>query len=105
MSTLLLTVGIIPSPEAAFPFGILEIGVGLPLLVFLLARQRRENTLQQMWFGFAIFSFGVQYVSRFFNDNYLVFILQSLVIASFLTVSRAEKNPEPQAIALPIGES
>ena len=105
LSTLLLTAGIIPSPESAFPFGILEAGVGLPLLVFLLARQRRENTLQQMWFGFALFSFGVQYVSRFFNDNYLVFILQSLVIASFLTVSRAEKNPEPQAIALPIGES
>ncbi|MBI3912992.1 MAG: hypothetical protein HY327_02165 [Chloroflexi bacterium] len=84
-STLLLVLGVIPSPETAFPFGIFEILFGAPVFLFLLARQRREeNTLRQVWFGFAILSFVVQFFSRFFNDNYVVFALQALVIASFI---------------------
>ncbi len=84
LGTFLLTLRVIPTPESAFPFGFFEALFGLPTLIFLLWRQRRENTLQQTWFGFAIFSFVVEFFSRFFADNYVVFILQSLVIAAFI---------------------
>ncbi len=86
--TFMLSLGVIPSPESAFPFGLFELVFGLPTLLFLLRHQRRENTLQQMWFGFGIFSFVVEFFSRFFADNYVVFILQAIVIALFIVPQR-----------------
>jgi hypothetical protein len=47
-------------------------------------RQWRNNTIQNVWLGFAVFSFTFQFFSRFFNDNYFVFVLQLLVIAAFI---------------------
>ncbi len=84
LGAFLLALKLIPTPESAFPFVLLEAIFGIPTLIFLLLRQRRENTLQQMWLGFAIFSFVLEFCSRFFADNYVVFILQSLVIAAFI---------------------
>lgn len=83
-STLLLWLGVISHPEAAFPFGMLELLFGLPILVWLLRRQWQDNTLPTVWLGFALFSFTFQFFSRFFSDNYFVFILQLLVIAYFM---------------------
>ncbi len=98
-STLLLALRVIPSPEASYPFGLFEFTFGLLVFAMLLIRQRHENTMQQMWFGFAALSFVVEFFSRFFNDNYAVFILQALVIAAFI----APKcwGDEPQAA--PVG--
>lgn len=87
-STLLLAARIIPSPESSFPLGLFEILFGLPVLIWLLMRQRRENTLSQVWFGFAVLSGVVEYFSRFFSDNYVVFVVQALVISSFITPIR-----------------
>lgn len=83
-STLLLATGLISSPEAAFPFIIFELLFGLLVLFLMLRRQWHNNTLQNMWLGFAAFSFTFQFFSRFFNDNYFVFILQLLVITTFI---------------------
>jgi hypothetical protein len=83
-STLLLTLGIIPTPEATFPFPLFELLFGLPVLFVMLRRQWRDNHLQNLWLGFVFFSFAFQFFSRFFNDNYFVFILQLLVIAFFM---------------------
>jgi uncharacterized membrane protein len=83
-STLLLAAGLIPTPESAFPFIIFELLFGLPVLLLALWRQWRNNTIQNVWLGFAVFSFTFQFFSRFFNDNYFVFVLQLLVIAAFI---------------------
>ena len=83
-STLLLAAGLIPTPESAFPFIIFELLFGLPVLLLMLGRQWRNNTIPNMWLGFAVFSFSFQFFSRFFNDNYFVFVLQLLVIAAFI---------------------
>lgn len=88
LSMLLYGAGIIPTAYSQFPFGLLEILLGLPTLLFLLYRQLCDNTLQRLWFSFAIFSFVIQYLSRFFNDNYVVFVLQSFIIASFIVPLR-----------------
>jgi hypothetical protein len=90
-STLLLATGAIPSAEARFPFGVLEAGFGIPTLILLLRWQWRENTLQRVWVGFAVLSFVVEYFSRFFNDNYVVFVLQALVIAVFIMPARFKR--------------
>ena len=83
-SLLMLWLGIIPHPEAAFPFVVFELIFGLPVLFLMLRRQWWENTITNMWLGFALFSFTFQFFSRFFNDSYFVFILQLLVIAYFM---------------------
>lgn len=82
-STLLLAFNVVPNPEAAFPFWLFELIFGLPTLLWLLWRQWRDNHLQNLLIGFAIFSFVFQFFSRFFSDNYFVFTLQLLVIAYF----------------------
>jgi hypothetical protein len=84
LSALMLAGGLLPTANAAFPFGIIEIAVGIPVLLLLLIRQQRQNTLQFVWLGFAIFSLVVEFISRFFNDNYLLFDFQALVIAAFI---------------------
>ncbi|MCL4394849.1 MAG: hypothetical protein M1482_08640 [Chloroflexi bacterium] len=83
-STLLVAAGLLPSANSAFPFGIIELLAGIPVLILLLVRKQRQNTLQFVWLGFAIFSLVVEYFSRFFNDNYLLVGLQALVIAAFI---------------------
>lgn len=92
-SNLLLASGIIPTPESAFPFFIFSMILGLGALIWLLRRQWLNNTLQYMWLGFVIFSFVVQFFSRFFNDNYVIFILQAIIIAAFLRPQRLADEP------------
>lgn len=87
-STLLLAIGLIPSAQAQFPFGIFQTLFGLPVLVLLARWQWRENTLRQVWICFAAFSFVIQYFSRFFNDNYVIFVFQALMIGLLMTPYR-----------------
>jgi hypothetical protein len=92
-STLLLAMGVIPSAEAQFPFGVLEGAFGISTLLLLLRWQWRENTLQRAWIGFAVLSFVVEYFSRFFNDNYVIFVLQALVIGALISPYRWRTEP------------
>jgi hypothetical protein len=80
----MLTLGLIPHPEAAFPFALFELLFGLPVLYLMLRRQWQENTLALAWLGYAFFGFTFQFFSRFFSDNYFVFLMQIVVIALFM---------------------
>ncbi len=97
-STLLLAAGVISSPESAFPFGIFEVLFGIPALILLLRWQWRENTLQRLWVGFAVFSFVIEYFSRYFNDNYVIFILQAFILAVFLKPIHRQAEIQPQPV-------
>jgi hypothetical protein len=99
ISAIFRAVNIIPSADSSFPFSIIELLVGLPTLALLLRWQWRENTLQAVWFGFAVLSFVIEYFSRFFNDNYFVFILQALVIGSFILPYRWERTAQTDPTA------
>lgn len=83
-STLLLAFNLVPSPEVAFPFWIFELIFGLSVMLLMLWRQWRDNNLQNLIIGYALFSLTFQFFSRFFSDNYFVFTLQLLVIAYFI---------------------
>jgi hypothetical protein len=97
ISSFLLVSGVIPTPESAFPFVILSLIFGAAALIWALRRQRSNNTLQYMWIGFVVFSFVVQFFSRFFNDNYAIFIFQAFVIAAFLRPGRFADEPAQDA--------
>ena len=95
-STLMLTLGVIPDPEGSFPFIIFQMLFGLPVFFLMLWRQWKHNTTQHMWAGFAIFAFTFQFFSRFFNDNYFIFVAQCLVIALFIFPFQYTQNEEMQ---------
>jgi len=64
-----------------WPFLLPEIIVCLPLLLFLLWRQVRSNTIGMMLYGYIILLLAYSYVSRFFQPNYLGFMLGILTLA------------------------
>lgn len=88
-STLLLGLGLLPDRMAYFPFWALQVAFGLPTLLWLLGRQFRENTLGQMYLGFAGLLFVVLYFSRFLNENYVGFLV-AVAALGLLT-----REPEP----------
>lgn len=88
-SHLMVAFGFLPSYEASFPFLIPSLLLGIPVLFYGWRRQWHENSLSNLWLGFSLFSFAFQFFSRFFNDNYLIFIIQTLLIAAFLDVDKA----------------
>jgi hypothetical protein len=96
-STLLLAFGVIPSPYAAFPFGIFQIIFGLPTLIVLLIQQYRENTVRRMWMGYAMFFFVITFFSRFLNDHYFIFALQVFLLGAFMSPLRQSQATDSQA--------
>jgi uncharacterized membrane protein len=84
LGALLLACGIIKSNTAYFPFWILQLIFGLPLLIYLLKRQRRENNLQRCWLNYGIFLTPMAFLSRFFQTNYLGYAIAVFSIAFFV---------------------
>jgi len=74
----------VENSTATFPFAIFQIVVGGLILIGLLVRQWRNNTLSQMAMNYAILFFVFAFFSRTFNDNHLGFAMTCLVLASLL---------------------
>jgi uncharacterized membrane protein len=84
LGALLLACGVIKSNTAYFPFWILQLIFGLPLLIYLLKKQRRENNLQRCWLNYGIFLTIMAFLSRFFQTNYLGYAIAVFSIAFFV---------------------
>ncbi len=83
-ANLILALGLVESRLGYFPFWLFELLFGLPLLLFLLWRQVRDNTLQAMFYGYGFFLLIFFYFSRFLNENYVGYILACLALACFV---------------------
>jgi hypothetical protein len=81
---LLVSLGLLPSNMAQFPFGVLQIAIGLPVALWLLWRQWRQPNLPAAIAGFAILLFISQFFSRIFNDNYLGLIISLMAVAALM---------------------
>ena len=78
-----LATGSLTDRFAYWPFWIPELLISIPLLIFLLTKQMRNNiTANVYWYG-AIFLLGFAYFSRFLNENYLGFILALFALGYF----------------------
>ena len=93
LSALLLACGVIKSNTAYFPFWILQLIFGLPLLIYLLKKQRRENNLQRCWLNYGIFLTLMAFLSRFFQTNYLGY---GIVVLSLGFLIDPAPPPPPQ---------
>ncbi len=92
-----LALGWVQSRFDHFPFLLAELVVGLPLLVWLLVRQARQNTLANACWHYALFLLVFFFVSRFLNENYLGFVLAFLAIGA-LAAQPVLAGPTPQAL-------
>jgi len=80
-STLLLWLGVIPSPLATFPFVAIQLVTSVPVLIGALRAQRRNNTMSQALFGGAMVFLVFMFFSRFFQNNYFQFALIVVILA------------------------
>ncbi|HEY53421.1 MAG TPA: DUF2029 domain-containing protein [Caldilineae bacterium] len=85
----ILATGSLADRFAYWPFWIPELLVSVPLLVFLLSRQLRDNTVSSVYWHGAIFLLGFSYFSRFLNENYLGFILALFALGFFINSHHA----------------
>ena len=97
ISNVVLALDLVPSRLAYFPFWIPEIVVSLPLLLFTLRRQWRENTLANVvWHGGVLF-FAYAFASRFLNENYLGFVVAVLALGALAAPPVAHSPPSAPA--------
>jgi hypothetical protein len=68
-----------------WPFWLPQLALGAPLLLWLLRRQARHNSLANATWHYGLLLFAFFYVSRFLNENYLGFITALLAIGYFAT--------------------
>lgn len=79
-SNFVLLAGAVSDRFAQWPFQWLEIGLGVPVLLWLIYRQIRQNTIANACWSYAIFLLVFFYGSRFLNENYLGYILAFLIL-------------------------
>jgi hypothetical protein len=76
-----LGLGLVDSKLDYFPFWIPELFTCLPLLLFLLWKQAKANTLGAVLYSYSALMFVFFYFSRFLNENYVGFILAFAALA------------------------
>ncbi len=91
-SAILLAIGLIPNPQADFPFAAVEIAVAAPIAAYFLRRLWREPSLALMLGGYALTLLAFLFFGRYFQGNYLGYIL---AVASPILFLRSEREPRP----------
>jgi hypothetical protein len=96
LANFVLALGLVDSRLDYFPFWIPELLICLPLMLYLLRRQWKHNSLASMLYHYAFLALAFFYTSRFMNENYLGYLLAVIAIAIFVDSSpSAESLPSP----------
>ena len=80
----ILAWGGLPDRFAYWPFWIPELIIAVPLIIVLLFKQLRNNTISSWFWHGAILLLGFAYFSRFLNENYLGFILALFALGYYV---------------------
>jgi len=83
-SALLLALGVIEYRQADFPFALIEILVATPIAMWWIRRLWREPTLAVLLSGYAITLLAFLFFGRYFQGNYLGYILAVATPVPFL---------------------
>lgn len=87
-SNFVLALQLVSSRFAYWPFWVPQLLVSLPLLVWLLRWQVRDNTLAGAAWRYGFFLFVFLFVSRFMNENYLGYVLALWALGYFVAESK-----------------
>ncbi len=88
---LLMGAGIIPTFVSPFPFQIMQLAIGIPLLLWMLRYQYKRD-LGAMLLASAAFIFGFGTVSRFFHHNYVGVVLALATIGILINFAEQAKQ-------------
>jgi len=83
IATLLIGAGVMEHGDY-FPFWILQLAAGVPMLWLLLRRQAAANSLGVMLASYGILTFLLLFLSRSFHDNYMGYIISVMAFAYYL---------------------
>lgn len=83
-SALLLTLGVIEYRQADFPFAVIEIAVAAPVALWWLRKLWRQPDLATLLTGYALTLLGFLFFGRYFQGNYLGYILAVATPVPFL---------------------
>jgi hypothetical protein len=83
-SALLLALGVIEYRQADFPFAAIEIAVATPVAIWWLRRLWREPTFATLLTGYALTLLAFLFFGRYFQGNYLGYILAVATPVPFL---------------------
>lgn len=89
-SRLLLSLNVIKNSSDYYPFWIWQLSLGLPTLFILLKKQAKDNNLSRMIFNYGLFLSVFWFLSRYFNDNHLVFITMIFASAYFFSLEKVD---------------
>jgi len=87
ISEWLVALGALSSRTAEFPFGVMQVAIGLPLLVVLSRAQMRNHSIKAMLWAASGWSFAMAFFSRAFLDNHIGFIVSLAILAYFVSDS------------------
>ena len=82
-SNFILALGWAATKDSHFPFWIFMVIIGLPLMLCLLLRQSRENTLHSVITGYGLTLFALFYFSRYLNANFLAYAIALFTLGYF----------------------
>jgi len=83
-SALLLALGVIQYRQADFPFAAIEIAVATPIALYTLYQLWRTPTIARMLAGYALTLLAFLFFGRYFQGNYLGYILAVAAPVPFL---------------------
>jgi hypothetical protein len=95
VGVLLLAVGVLRSPLTPFPYWLLQLVFGLPLLAIMLRRVMAHHQLGEMLIGYGLVLFIIAFFSQFFHDNYLGYIVTIMALAWFTAGDRVTQEAKP----------
>jgi hypothetical protein len=110
-SALLLWLGVIPYRQADFPFAALEIAVATPIAVYTLVHLWRTPTIARMLAGYGLTLLAFLFFGRYFQGNYLGYILALASPVPFLirearparAARRQRRAPVTERVPEPVG--
>lgn len=74
LSMILYSLGIIQGLKDYFPFTLLQLGLGIPILIGMLVWFRKKPLFSRFFIIYGVFLFVVWYVSRYFNNSHIAFL-------------------------------
>ena len=93
LGSVLTSLGLIAGPRAYFPFWILQLAVGLPLLVICLRWMSRAPSLRRCWLGYSLLLFAVVVTGRYTLEYHLSYLAAALLLGLFVDADPLRKPP------------